>query len=260
MSVETARSPTDDDSTPRGRSCKGAQAGVVERRGFLRDSNPRPMHYETISDHVAWCCVVPCSGVFPVQSTFGRLTGTTPCCTVQRRLSTGCPPEVDPSPHARPSARQTPTPPGLSEIACPTPTNAASANSHRQGARPAIWTVWDQAEGEVASAWVALERSGRLVSEAGSWGTKQNQHVVLRNARLSAGGGTRPWLGMPLSRSSPTHWVRSEASGWRRPGRAGGRHSRRTGCPSPRTARRTRGGGTHSGRCCAAGPGWVTTC
>ena len=46
--------------------------------------------------------------------------------------------------------------------------------------------------------------------------------------------------------------ARSGASGRCRPGRAGGRRSRGSGCPSRRRGRGRRGGGTGSGRCCAA--------
>jgi hypothetical protein len=69
------------------------QGGVV---GRLRDSNPRPTHYETMSDHVAWCRVVPPRDVLPDQSMCGLLSRVASCCTIQRRPATGWPPEAAP--------------------------------------------------------------------------------------------------------------------------------------------------------------------
>ncbi len=55
----------------------------------LRDSNPRPTHYETVSVRVAWCRVVLPSDVLPDQSTCDWLTCTASYCVVQRRPATG---------------------------------------------------------------------------------------------------------------------------------------------------------------------------
>ena len=83
----------------------------------LRDSNPRPTHYETTSDRVARCPAVLRSDVAADQSTCNGLTPTARCCTVQRRPATGRPPRALwpralPPPPARHTGCGRPTGPG----------------------------------------------------------------------------------------------------------------------------------------------------
>jgi len=59
----------------------------------LRDSNPRPTHYETVSVRAAWCLVVLLSDVLPDQSTCDWLVCARWYDVVQRRPATGWPPE-----------------------------------------------------------------------------------------------------------------------------------------------------------------------
>jgi len=63
-------------------------------RSRLRDSNPRPTHYEYASDHVAWCLLVLSAAVLPDQSACGRLAYATAYYLVQRRPATGRPPRA----------------------------------------------------------------------------------------------------------------------------------------------------------------------
>lgn len=59
----------------------------------LSDSSRRPTHYETESVHVGWCRAVPPGDVFPDQTMCTSLPSAALCWLVQRRLSTGRPPE-----------------------------------------------------------------------------------------------------------------------------------------------------------------------
>lgn len=71
---------------------KGSDSGVLSQAvSYL--SWLESAHYETESNHVARCGVVPHRVVLPDQSRCTRLGRDAPGCTVQRRLSTGCPPE-----------------------------------------------------------------------------------------------------------------------------------------------------------------------
>lgn len=53
----------------------------------------RPTHYKTESVHVASCLVMRARDVSPDQTMRDGFPLAAPCCPVQRRLSTGCPPE-----------------------------------------------------------------------------------------------------------------------------------------------------------------------
>ncbi len=77
--------------------------GVIPSR--LRDSNPRPTHYETVSVRAAWCLVVPPSDVSPDQSTCGWLVCAPSYYVVQRRPATGWPPVGPPMTTTRGATR-----------------------------------------------------------------------------------------------------------------------------------------------------------
>lgn len=72
--VRIARIPR----SPKRRNPRSRRVSPGVSRSRLRDSNPRPTHYETMSDHVAWCLAVLRGDVFPDQSMFNRLTHATP--------------------------------------------------------------------------------------------------------------------------------------------------------------------------------------
>ncbi|MDH6608286.1 hypothetical protein M2164_003921 [Streptomyces sp. SAI-208] len=72
--------------------------GRIPDLGFrwsrLRDSNPRPTHYEPDRDRAGLFSAVVPDPVFPDQSTCRGPAAPTPCCTVQRRPRSLCAPLV----------------------------------------------------------------------------------------------------------------------------------------------------------------------